>query len=108
MIPDNDPIGPAISSKRFGRGYELETETPFPFTTPQEITAAAEAFAVQIDHYDPFATQQRRAIMLALKSATAAQAMRFAEGIRIALNPWPADSRADTVLRNITRTIEGA
>lgn len=37
-----------------------------------------------------------------------AQALRFAEEIRIALNPWPADSRADTVLRNITRTIEGA
>ena len=86
--------------------YETQAKA-LPLTTPQEITEAAEAFAAQLDHYDPFATKQKRDIMLALKSATAAQALRFAYALRRAVHPG-SDTRADVMLYNITRTIEGA
>lgn len=82
--------------------------TPFPFATPQEITAAAEAFAAQLDNNEPSAAQQRRGIMLALQSATAAQTMRFIVALEREFSSVDKAPQFYTVLRNITRTIEGA
>lgn len=110
MIPDNDPIGPAISSKRFGRGYELENTDAYDLTTPAGITAAAEAFAQHLDRFDPFAVEQKRDIMIALQSVTAAQALWFTMELSVYMQDErtgePNYDRFYTVLHNITRTLE--